>query len=150
MAYELSNDPNLALHAIKAPTVGAALAKVSDYIDVRLGFGHGGEKNAWARNNTGWNAIRQPVLLSAGVTYTLRGFVRSSGNVRDGYFGFRDAAQRPVSEIKYGPLHGYRELSVRFRPARTGTYNVFTGIWAPNQDARSTTCGSTARVRTWC
>ena len=51
-AYELSNDPNLALHAIEvlpfgayrvidflassAPTIGAALAKVSDYFPLRL------------------------------------------------------------------------------------------------------------------
>jgi hypothetical protein len=103
-------------------------------IDIRRSLSHGGANNAWARHNTGWNAIRQTVRLSAGVNYTLRGFVRTSGNVQDGYFGFRDSAQRPVSEIKYGPLPTYQELRVQFRPTRTDTYNLFTGFWAPNAD----------------
>lgn len=104
-------------------------------VDRGLRLSHGGSNNAWARHNAGWNALRQRVRLEAGKTYTLKGFVRSSGNVRDGYFGFRDEAQRPVAEIKYGPLPGYRELRVQFRPARAGAYNVFAGFWAPNQDA---------------
>ena len=104
-------------------------------IDVGTGFSHDGSNNAWARARTGWNAVRQRVELAAGVTYTLRGFVRTSGNVRDGYFGFRDSAQRPVSETRFGALPGYSELRVSFRPAVAGTYNIFTGFWAPNQDA---------------
>lgn len=104
-------------------------------IERGLGNSRGGDNNALLRNTTGWNAIRERVELTAGRTYTLRAFVRTTGNVRDGYFGFRDAAQRPVREIKYGPIHGYRELRVVFRPATTGTYNVFSGFWAPNQDA---------------
>jgi hypothetical protein len=104
-------------------------------IDVRRGLSHRGGNNAWARNNSGWNAIRQPARLTAGVSYTVHAFIRTSGNVRDGYFGFRDAAQHPVSERKFGPLPEYGELRVQFRPPRTGTYNVFAGFWAPNADA---------------
>jgi hypothetical protein len=103
-------------------------------IDLRRELSRSGWNNAWSRNVTGWNAIRQRVHLSAGVLYTLTGFVRTSANVRDGYFGFRDARQHPVSEIKFGPLPGYRELRVQFRPAQTGDYFVFTGFWAPNAD----------------
>lgn len=104
-------------------------------IERGLGNGRAGDNNALLRNTTGWNAIRQRVQLTAGRLYTLRAFVRTTGNVRDGYFGFRDAAQRPVREIKYGPINGYRELRVAFRPTATGTYNVFGGFWAPGQDA---------------
>jgi hypothetical protein len=104
-------------------------------IDIGRGLAHAGRTNAWVRANAGWNAVRQPVRLIAGVTYTLRAFVRTSGNVRDGYFGFRDAAQRPVAEVKFGPLPAYTELSVTFSPGVTGAYNVFSGFWAPSQDA---------------
>lgn len=104
-------------------------------IDIRRGLSYHGRNNAWARNITGWNAIRQPVRLSTGLTYTLKAFVRTSGNVADGYFGFRDEGQRPVSEIRFGPRAAYRELVVRFRPTSTGAYNVFAGFWALNQDA---------------
>ncbi|HEY0558606.1 MAG TPA: hypothetical protein VGG20_30415, partial [Thermoanaerobaculia bacterium] len=104
-------------------------------IDFHLALSHRGENNAWASNKSGWNAIRQAVHLSAGVPYTVSVFIRTSGNVKDGYFGFRDAAQHPVSETKFGPLPKYGELRVKFRPTRDGTYNVFAGFWAPNQDA---------------
>jgi hypothetical protein len=104
-------------------------------IDIRRGYSQSGSNNAWARNTTGWNAIRQTVRLTAGKVYTLRAFVRTSANVRDGYFGFRNWSQRPVAEIKFGPLTSYRELQVRFRPASTTSYRIFAGFWAPNQDS---------------
>jgi hypothetical protein len=61
--------------------------------------------------------------------------VRISANVGDGYFSFRDAAQRAVAQAKFGPLPRYSELRVVFRPAVTGTYDVFAGFWASDQDA---------------
>lgn len=103
-------------------------------IDIGRSLSYSGKNNAWVRHNSGWNAIRQPVRLLAGTVYTLTARVRTSGNVRDGYFGFRDARQRPVAEIKFGPLPTYQELRVQFRPTQTGTYNIFAGIWALNQD----------------
>jgi hypothetical protein len=104
-------------------------------IERGLGNSRGGENNALVRSTTGWNAVRARVQLTAGARYTIRGFVRTSGNVRDGYFGLRDAAQRPVAETKFGPLPRYSELRVVFRPTVTGTYNVFAGFWAPSQDS---------------
>jgi hypothetical protein len=100
-------------------------------IDIERRLSYHGRNNAWARNTTGWDAIRQTVRLSEGVTYTLKAFVRTSSNVHDGYFGFRDAAQRPVSELKFGPFPAYRELRVRFRPNRTASYNVFHRLLGP-------------------
>lgn len=104
-------------------------------IDIRRGLSYHERNNAWARATSGWNAIRQPVRLAKEVTYTLKAFVRTSGNVVDGYFGFRNSDQRPVSEVRFGPLTSYRELTVRFRPTENGNFNVFAGLWAPNQDA---------------
>jgi len=104
-------------------------------IDVHKNLSFRGSNNAWARNTKGWNAIRQRIRLSEGLTYTLRAYIRTSGNIHDGYFGFRDENQKPVSEIKFSSLTGYKELRVKFRPARTGYYNIFAGFWAPNQDA---------------
>ena len=102
----------------------------------RHGLSYRGDNNAWARSNTEWNGIfHYPILLTAGVNYTLKAFVQTSENVRDGYFGFRSQDRRPVSEIKFGSLPAYKELKVQFRPARTGRYPVFIGFWAPNQDA---------------
>ena len=44
-------------------------------IDIRKGYSQSGANNAWARNTTGWNAIRQTVRLTAGKVYTLKAFV---------------------------------------------------------------------------
>lgn len=105
------------------------------YPEGSAGIDFGESTSAFARSTTGWNAIRQPVSLRAGVTYTLHAQVRTSGNVRNGYFGFRDAAQHPVREIPFGRLPNYTELSVQYRPAQNGLYFVFTGFWAPGQEA---------------
>lgn len=104
-------------------------------VEMGTGNARAGSNNALLRNTRDWNAIRSRVQLRAGARYTLRAWVRTSGNVRDGYFGFRDASQRPVQEIKYGPLPRYSELRVVYRPPATGTYNLFAGFWAPGQDA---------------
>lgn len=104
-------------------------------IDIRRGLSYSGANNAWARNNSGWNGIRQRVWLYKNTVYTLKAYVRSA-NVQAGYFGFRYASQRPVREIKFGSTwRGYRQLRVSFRPTSTGRYYVFTGFWAPGSDA---------------
>lgn len=104
-------------------------------IDIRRKFSHREANNAWARNDQGWNAIRQSLKLTAGDNYVISAFIRTSPNVQDGYFGFRDANQRPVAEKKFGPFPKYTEIKVPFRPERSGTYNIFAGFWAPNVDA---------------
>jgi hypothetical protein len=104
-------------------------------IDVGKRLSAEGRNNAWARSASGWNAIRQQVQLSQGVPYILTGAIRSSGNMRDGYFGIRDAAQKPVSEVKFGPLGNYRRLEVRYTPAYSGWHNIFAGFWATGKDA---------------
>lgn len=43
-------------------------------IDIGRKLSHRAANNAWARNNTGWNAIRQPIVLTAGDLYTIKAF----------------------------------------------------------------------------
>jgi hypothetical protein len=87
---------------------------------------------ALVRNERGWNAIRQRVRLSKGSTYKLTANVRTSANLTDGYFGFRNAQQQPVSEIKFN--NSNRNLTVVFRPQTDGYYYVFAGLWANSGD----------------
>ena len=104
-------------------------------IDIGKGLSQSGPNNAFVRNSQGWNAIRQRVVLQAGSRYTINAYVRTSSNVQDGYFGFRNANQKPVAEIKYGPLLQYSPLKVSFVPTVTGEYFIFAGIWAVNGDS---------------
>ena len=105
-------------------------------IDHARGFSFRGLNNAWARNNGGWNGIRQQVQLQGGATYRLRGYIRTSANVRTGgYFGYRDASGKVIFEVKFGNRPKYKRLGIRFHPKKTGRYYLFAGFWAPGADA---------------
>ncbi|BAY11310.1 hypothetical protein [Calothrix sp. NIES-2098] len=81
-------------------------------IDRGLGYSNAGKNNAWMRNVSGWNAIRQRVRLQPNTQYQLTAYVRTSANVTDGYFGVRDARQKVFSEIKFGSLPRYTPLTL--------------------------------------
>ena len=99
-------------------------------VDQQKGRSRRGGNNAWADNTTGWNAIKQRVSLTKGNLYTLTVHVKTSSNVTDGYFGFRDSGHHPVAEIKFAAQPAYKEMRVQFRAVRTGIHYVFAGIWA--------------------
>lgn len=103
--------------------------------DVNKGYSFKGENNAWMRNVSGWNGIRQKVRLKPNSNYILEAYVRTSGNVTDGYFGVRDARQKVWSELKFGSLTQYTKLTMQFRTGNTQEYNIFTGFWALGEDS---------------
>ena len=106
-------------------------------IDPKRGLSYRSDNNAWVGKKVGWNAIFHfPTPLSKGVLYTLTAFVRTSDDARDGYFGFRNKDQSVVKELqKFGPIHTYRELKLRFRPERTDSYRVFIGFWSRSPES---------------
>lgn len=89
--------------------------------------------NAYIGYQKGWNAIIQQIRLTKGIRYTLKARIKTSDSVTDGYFGFRNANQKPVSEIKFGASKSYKELTVKFTPSVTGNYNIFAGVWSQKQ-----------------
>jgi hypothetical protein len=103
--------------------------------DVNKGYSFRGQNNAWMRNISGWNGIRQKVRLKPNSNYILEAYVRTSANVTDGYFGVRDSRQRIWSEVKFGSLPKYTKLTIQFRTGNAGEYNIFTGFWALGQDS---------------
>ena len=103
--------------------------------DIKKGYSFKGENNAWMRNVSGWNGIRQQVRLKPNSNYILEAYVRTSGNVTDGYFGVRDTQQKVWSELKFANLSEYTKLTLQFRTGNASTYNIFTGLWALGQDS---------------
>ncbi|AFY35469.1 hypothetical protein [Calothrix sp. PCC 7507] len=104
-------------------------------VDQGLNYSYAGKNNVWMRNVSGWNGIRQRVKLQPNTQYKLTAYVRTSGNVTDGYFGVRDAQQKVFSEQKFGSLPRYTPLTIQFRTGNESTYNIFTGFWALGQDS---------------
>ncbi|BAY98914.1 hypothetical protein NIES37_28920 [Tolypothrix tenuis PCC 7101] len=116
---------------ISSPWVGEGRVGV----DIGLGYSNRGKNNVWMRNVSGWNGIRQRVRLQPNTQYKLTAYIRTSGNVTDGYFGVRDAQQKVFSEIKFGSLPRYTPMTLSFRTGNETVYNIFTGFWALGQDS---------------
>lgn len=105
-------------------------------IDRNLGFARTGLNNAWVRNSSGWNAIKQEVSVVPNTSYTLTGWVRTSGNHSDGYFGARQLNGGPIlNEVRFAqPLGSYTRLTVTFNSGPNHGVELFAGTWAHNGD----------------
>jgi hypothetical protein len=105
-------------------------------IDRGLGFARTGANNAWVRNSSGWNAIKQEVAVVPNTDYTLTGWVRTSNNHADGYFGARVLNAGPIlSEARFTqPLGSYTQLTVSFNSGPNHSVELFAGTWALNGD----------------
>ena len=101
-------------------------------IDRGLGFARTGANNAWVRASSGWNAIVQEVAVTPGTRYTLTGWVKTSANQNDGYFGARGLNAGPVLNETHltQPLGGYTQLSVTFDSGANHAVEVYAGTWA--------------------
>ena len=100
-------------------------------IDRNLGFARTGQNNGYVRNGSGWNAIKQRIVVQPRTNYTLKGWVRTSSNNTEGYFGVRlpnDGAV--ISETSFGYLPNYTELTVNFNSGDNSVVELYAGLWA--------------------
>ncbi|WP_249351476.1 hypothetical protein [Corallococcus exiguus] len=101
-------------------------------VDRGLGLARTGANNGFVRNNTGWNALKQEVAVTPNTVYTLTGWVKTSSNQNDGYFGARMLNGGPVlNEVHLTqPLGGYALQSVTFNSGANHSVEVYAGTWA--------------------
>ena len=100
-------------------------------IDRNLGYARTGEDNGYVRNASGWNAIKQRVVVQPHTDYTLKGWIRTSANNTDGYFGVRLPNYGPIlNETKFGALANYTELTVQFNSGPNSIVELYAGLWA--------------------
>ncbi len=128
-AKNLIADPsfeNQTTGSIAAPWV---LESGNGGIDRNLGLARGGKNNVWMRNNVGWNAITQSVPVIPNTEYRLTGFLKSSQNLNDGYFGARGSAGKILAEVKYGRNDSYTKQTVKFNSGANTSVTVFSGYW---------------------
>ncbi len=107
-----------------------ALEEGEGGIDRSSGTSRAGSNNAWLRHTSGWNAITQTVPVEKNTDYKLDGFVRTSQNNDDGYFGVRDSEGSVLEETKFERHDNYSKLTVRFNSGENESLTVFTGMWA--------------------
>jgi hypothetical protein len=100
-------------------------------VDQGLGNARTGANNGWVRMNSGWNDLHQTVSVAKHTDYTLTGWIRTSANNANGYFGVRKpGGGAVVAEKKYGHLTGYTQQTVTFNSGNNATLEVFGGLWA--------------------
>jgi hypothetical protein len=105
-------------------------------IDVNKGLAASGKNNAFIRTAPHeWNAITQFINIDPSKEYGVSATIRTSDNVRDGYFGVRDWQGGIIKEVKFGPLPQYTTLRFFFRAPRQTGVKVYVGYWALGEDS---------------
>jgi S-formylglutathione hydrolase FrmB len=103
--------------------------------DHGAGLSQSGQGNGWARNWTGWNDIHQTVQVAANTPYHLSGWVRTSGNHHDGFFGVRTTSGTVIGEAHFGnSLNGYTHLTVDINTGSNTQVDVYAGVWGAWSD----------------
>jgi S-formylglutathione hydrolase FrmB len=99
-------------------------------VDQNLGNAHSGNNNGWVRNaDNAWNDIHQTISVQPNTNYTLTGWVRSSSNAANGYFGVRDLGGNVIAEQEFNSLPGYTQLTVTFNSGANASVQVYGGEW---------------------
>jgi S-formylglutathione hydrolase FrmB len=100
-------------------------------VDEGIGNGYNGNpNNGWVRNNNNaWNDIDQLITVQPNTNYTLTGYIRSSSNADNGYFGVRDYSGNIVGQTEFNYLPDYTQLTVNFNSGNNSELVVFAGEW---------------------
>lgn len=93
-----------------------------------------GDHNAFVRFNSGWRNLWQDVPVAPHTAYRLTGWVRTSVNSDNGYFGARTTSGSVISEahlVSFGP---WTRLTVDFDSGSLDTVQVYAGVWTNSGD----------------
>ncbi|MBW1639889.1 DUF4185 domain-containing protein [Microbacterium resistens] len=104
-------------------------------IDTAPAGGFTGDRNAFVRFNDGWRDIWQDVAVAPGTRYRLTGFVRTSVNSDNGYFGARTPDERTViAEARFVSVGAWTRLTVEFDSGDLDRVQLFGGVWTNSGD----------------
>ncbi|MGH8491502.1 MAG: alpha/beta hydrolase [Moraxellaceae bacterium] len=103
-------------------------------VDHGLGNAQTGTGNGWVRNNRGWNDIHQTVQVAANTPYRLTGWLRTSTNSDNGFFGVRTGNGTVISEQSFTRLNGYTKVSVLLNSGNNTSVVVYGGVWTDHGD----------------
>jgi S-formylglutathione hydrolase FrmB len=99
--------------------------------DHGAGLSHSGSGNGWVRNTSGWNDLHQTFTVTPNHTYTVSGWIRTSQNNTDGYFGLRTTGGQVVGEQGFGRFDGYTKVTATVNSGSNTTLVIYAGLW-PN------------------
>lgn len=97
-------------------------------VDIGAKTSRAGKNNVYLRDTTGWNAFTQDVAVQPNTVYRLTGYVKTSQNNANGYFGVRGSAGDILKEVKFGRHDNYEKQTVQFNSGNNTTVRIFTGM----------------------
>ncbi|MFI6389841.1 DUF4185 domain-containing protein [Nonomuraea sp. NPDC050540] len=92
------------------------------------------DRNAFARYNRGWHDLYQVVTVAPNTRYVMTGWLRTSANNDNGFFGVRDPGGAPFSETNFRAVGSWTRYQVAFDSGPRTSVEVFAGIWTDNGD----------------
>jgi len=91
---------------------------------------HAGTGNAWVRNDNDWNDVHQTIAVVPNKIYEVRGWIRTSANNTDGYFGLRTTGGQVVGEHQFAAFGDYTRVTVTVNSGPNTSLVVYAGLWA--------------------
>jgi hypothetical protein len=131
----LMGDPSFERGALNGSGTGGFWACQGNCgLDTGTFWGLSGMDNAFVRYNSGWHDIHQTVPVTANTSYTLTGFLRTSPNNDNGFFGVRDTGGAVIAEANFRSVGAWTRYTVSFNSGSRTSIVVFAGVWTNNGD----------------
>lgn len=103
-------------------------------IDTAPASSFSGDHNAFVRYNQGWRNLSQDVSVQPGTKYRLTGYIRTSANSDNGYFGARTTAGVVLSEAHFVSVGPWTRFTVDVDSGANSTIQVYAGVWTNSGD----------------
>jgi len=97
-------------------------------------WSYSASRNGFVRYNSGWHDIHQTVSVAPHTDYVLTGWLRTSPNNDNGFFGVRDPGGAVIAEASFHSVGSWTRFTVPFNSGSRSSIVLFTGIWTDNGD----------------
>lgn len=97
-------------------------------------WSHSGDRNAFARYNSGWHDVHQTVPVTANTTYRLTGLLRTSPNSDNGFVGVRTTGGTVLAEARFTAVGAWTRFVVDVNSGPRTSVVVFAGVWTDSGD----------------
>jgi hypothetical protein len=131
----LVTDPSFERSATLGDGTGGTWgAKPNSGIDNAPAAGFTGDHRVFVRYNQGWRDIWQDVAVQPNTTYRLTGFIRTSTNSDNGYFGARAPDGTVISEAHFVSVGAWTRFTVTFDSGDRSQVQLYGGVWTNSGD----------------
>ena len=130
----LMGDPSFERGALNGTGTGGFWACTGNCGIDNAHWGYSGDRNAYARYNQGWQDVHQTVPVTANTSYQLTGWLRTSPNSDNGFFGVRSTAGAVISEAHFVSVGPWTRFVVNFNSGNRTSVVVYGGVWTDHGD----------------